>query len=254
MSETLRLPALFGPPDDDGFGYVARTEGQARPSYVRFNGKTGTYAKNGEIVPPGMQLIVGKSAKAWVRIKQGEKPERIPQGPGQPEVLRHQLPDREEQFWDPDPFNKGGVQDPWKKEISLVTVSLEGEPIIFPVVSQTGRDAMSDLCRLIHHQKLQRGPDAYPVVELRVTVLGDAYSTPIPKFTIGKWIVGAVELPSSTAPDATAEIEKQSVINPAAKSTAPSQRKKSKPAPRRTKNEPAPWDDDLDDEIPDLVG
>jgi hypothetical protein len=250
MSENLRLPALFGPPDDDGFGYVANTESQARNSWLRFNGKTGAYAKNGEIVPPGMQLIVGKSAKAWVRIKQGEKPERIPQGPGYPEVLRHELPDRDQAFWDADPFHKGQLQDPWKKEISLITVSLDGEVIIFPIVSQTGRDAMSDLCRLIHHQKLQRGPDAYPIVEVGVGVTNGGYNTPIPKFTIGKWVTGIVALPSPTTPDATAEIEKRSVIDPTAKSTAPSQRKK--PTPRRTKNEPAPWDDDLDDEIPDL--
>ena len=55
-------------------------------------------------------------------------------------------------------------------------------------MSESGRNAVSDLCRLIDFQQRQQGPNAYPIVEFGVGSFDGAYGiTPVPKFTIIGW-------------------------------------------------------------------
>ena len=241
--KNVKLPATFGGFGDEGyggFGFVAGMTGGPRASFLRFNGKTGVYTLNGEPVAPPMRYIAGKTTAAWVRLGAGERPERVYQEPGKPRVRREDLPDRDPKLWGS--FG-GQPKDPWGEEVALYCANPEsGDMVIFTIMSESGRNAVSDLCRLIDFQRRQQGATAYPIVEFGVGSFDGAYGiTPIPKFTIVSWTNGTPELPPSKAPDATAELEKRSVIDPTAKSTM---------RPRRKRREPSWEDSDLDDEIP----
>ena len=249
--KNVKLPAPFGgfgDEGDGGFGFVASTTGGPRANFLRFNGKSGVYTLNGEPVAPGMRYIVGKATVGWVRLSAGERAERVYQKPGKPRVRREDLPDRDPKLWGS--FG-GQPKDPWGEEVALYCANPEsGDMVIFTIMSESGRNAVSDLCRLIDFQQRQQGPNAYPIVEFGVGSFDGAYGiTPVPKFTIIGWINGAPELPPSKAPDATAELEKRSTIDPKATRTGP-QPSRRKPEPPRPKPPDVPWEDELDDEIP----
>jgi hypothetical protein len=246
MSENAKLPSTFGGPadGDDGFGFVADATGGPRAHYLRFSGKTGQYTLNGEPRAPGMRLIVGKATAAWVRLSAGERPERVFQEPGKP-VWRKDLPDQDQELWE---IAFGKKQDPWKEELTLYCVDPEtGVRVVFSIMSPTGRNAVSDFCRLISFQKRQQGPDAFPLVEFGRGDIDGAFGiTPVPRFTIVDWVNGAPELPPATAPDATSEIEKRPVIDPQTKTTEQQSTRRKAESPRR-KAPDVPWSDELDD-------
>ena len=264
MNDAYNVPATLDEfSGDDGFELVGTPAGpNLRAVYMRFVKGTYELGAEREPVPLGRQFIVIAAKEGWARLVRGEDVRRVPREPGKPFPQRNELGDTDQSQW---PLFDGKPSDPWRLSIELLLIEKEtGRPVIFVTTSLTGREAVTDLCRLITYQRRSRGPNAKPIVSIGVgTYRSRRGPVATPKFTIVDWIdsddleppAGCGEPPAGSGPtspplaklatDLTEHLEQRSAISPTAQSTdAPTRPQRNKP------KQPSRDSDDLDDEIP----
>ena len=255
MKDEYNVPATLDEfSGDDGFELVATPAGpNFRAVYMRFVKGTYELGAEREPVPLGTQFIVIAAKEGWARVVRGEDVRRVPREPGKPFPQRNELGDTDQSQW---PLFDGQPSDPWTLSNELLLIEKEtGRPVIFASTSWTGREAVADLCRLITYQRRSRGPNAKPIVSIGVgTYRSRRGPVATPKFTVLAWIdTNGTELgPSATANDLTEHLEKRSAISPTAKSTGPQPSRQQAPRERTgPRSASVPWEDELDDQIPD---
>jgi hypothetical protein len=229
----------------DGIEMVSQpTIDAIRPAFAKFTKGLFLVGSDHETLPHGTKCIVHGASEGWARLVKGEPLQRIPREPNKAFPTRNELGELDQSQW---PLFDGKPSDPWRlvNEL-LLTVCDTGRPVFLSVSSSTGGEVVCDLCRLITYQRRSRGPTAKAVIALGASTLMFRFgSVAIPKFEIVDWIGsnGQEPQPSKLQNDLTEHLQAKSVIDPTAKSTATQ-------APKRKKVQPAPWVDDLDDEIP----
>src|SRR5262249_25863156 len=141
---------------------------------------------------------------------------------------------------------------PWSLANELLMTQCDtGAPIIFSTTSWSGREVVSDFCRLVSFQRRQRGDDAKPIAALGSTMKPSKHGPyDVPVIRLEGWI-GAQDVPepppSKLSRDVTDHLQAKSVLGGAETTTAPL------PQPRRRKVKPKEQEsptDDLDDELP----
>lgn len=230
--------------DGDGFSLVATpSETNFRAAFMRF--VKGNYALGAarEPVEHGTKFVAFGAKEDWLRLEKGAPVQRIQREPNKPFPTRSELGDLDQAAW---PRFDGKPSDPWTLSNELLLTEKDtGRPVIFTTTSWTGREAVTDLCRLITYQRRQRGANARPII----TIGAGTYQSPrgpvaIPKFAIVDWVDGAQEPPQSQLDDdLMGHLQSRSTISGTAKSTSGAAR-------MRRQLRPTPVDDDLDDEIP----
>ena len=268
MNDAYNVPATLDEfSGDDGFELVGTPAGpNLRAVYMRFVKGTYELGAEREPVPLGTQFIVIGAKEGWVRLVRGEDVRRVPRESGKPFPQRNELGDTDQSQWS---LFDGQPSDPWMLSNELLLIEKEtGRPVIFATTSWTGREAVTDLCRLITYQRRSRGSNAKPIVSIGVgTYRSRRGPVATPKFTIVDWIDGDSSEPppesgptspplsspplSQLANDLTEHLEKRSAISPTEQSTGASAHPRRKKSASRESTPRPPWDsDDLDDKIP----
>jgi hypothetical protein len=248
------VPSIFNSPGtgdgDDGTALVAAPPtASTRVAFLYY--KRGIYAHGAsrDPLPLGTRFVYRSVRDGWIRLQKGEPVQRKWREAGILFPRREELGDVDQAHWPISPFN-GQPTDPWKFTVELFLIQVEtGQPTILSLNTATGCEAAADLCRLISHQRLTRGPTARPIIALKSeTQKRGPYMVDIPVFEIVEWLSSSAEpVPSPLANEVIEHLQTRSMVDGTATSTAPL------PRPRRQKKaaDPAPWeDDDLDDAIP----